>query len=108
MRSSNESSTIPGGGAGNVAADLIQLSGEHGMHGVVVVDGDRRSIESFNLEHRDRLIRRPVVVGTLPPPACLGIDDLAIDVDERDAGAIPDTSRRSASASRAEPTSTIF
>src|SRR5687768_10304328 len=53
------------------------------MNRVVVVDGDRHAGERVEPEHRDRLVGRPLAVRSLPPPAGLWIDDLAVNVDVR-------------------------
>ena len=63
----------------------IELSGNHRVDRVVVVDGNRLAALCLEREHRDGLVGRALAIRSLPPAIRLRVDDLAIDVDVRDA-----------------------
>ena len=54
------------------------------------------AIQGLELDDRDCLVRGPIVVRAFPPAFGLWIDDVAIDVDVRNAGAIADARRSEA------------
>ena len=60
------------------------------MAGVVEIDCNRFTLERFELDDCDGFVRGAVVIRPFPPLVGFAIDDVALDVDVRNAGSVTD------------------